>query len=39
MRAMAQALEPPTIQEGFSKVTVIGMDGDTLSQPEAKPQG
>ena len=39
MRAMAQALEPPTILEGFSKVTVIGADGSTLSQPEAKPQG
>ena len=39
MRAMSQSLDPPTIQEGFSRITVIGADGKTLSEREEKPQG
>ncbi|MDA1314510.1 MAG: AAA family ATPase [Acidobacteria bacterium] len=34
MQAMAEALEPPTIEEGFSKITVIGVRGETLSEHE-----
>ena len=38
-RAMAEALDPPTPQEGFSKITVVGVDGEKLSRREEDSEG
>ena len=35
LRAMAERLEPPTIEEGFSRIVVIGEQGETLRQERA----
>jgi predicted kinase len=34
MRAMADALEPPTFEEGFSRIVVVGEDGEVRSDRE-----
>ena len=39
VRAMAEALDPPTPQEGFSKITVVGVDGEKLSRREEDSEG
>ncbi len=39
MRAMADAIEKPTFEEGFSRIVVVGEGGAVLSDREAQPQG
>ena len=38
MRRMAAGLEPPTPEEGFARITLIGTDGQTISDVTAAPR-
>jgi predicted kinase len=35
LRGMAEKLEPPTLEEGFQRIVVVGEHGETLRQIEA----
>jgi predicted kinase len=37
LRAMAEKLEPPALEEGFQRVVVVGEQGQTLRELDAEP--